>query len=345
MLPMRMGGLGSRSAARIDAFHMIFWRLHHIAHFHSSGGDWRSRRELQNACVTFVCFSFVGRPLWAQLRSGARPPLQERAEFGEWQRGWQCFAFFLQLPISHLVGLWSERDVVLCANHPCLDLGKTSSPSGHNELQVRVRWVCGHVGPSPCCMPPGQGDSGPRQSFRRGHWPECRESRGSVSWKRQVARHVHHSGSERCLGFRIATAPPSPPGGGHYVAKRRQCSMRGMCECSSCVRSRCAQHRGTRRPSTPSWLKEISVVPIETGGRWGDEAIRFIDALDSVRSREVLSRLQRFAFLVWRRRWTRMLAFCCSQAFAGSLTSNAEATEGVDGADLFGQDWLQGVQF
>ena len=38
-----------------------------------------------------------------------------------------------------------------------------------------------------------------------------------------------------------------------------------------------------------------------------------------------------------------MLAFSCSRAFAGSLTSNAEAMEGVDGAtpdlaDLFGQD-------
>ena len=38
-----------------------------------------------------------------------------------------------------------------------------------------------------------------------------------------------------------------------------------------------------------------------------------------------------------------MLAFCCSRAFAGLLTSNEEAVEGVDGptpdlADLFGQD-------
>ena len=38
-----------------------------------------------------------------------------------------------------------------------------------------------------------------------------------------------------------------------------------------------------------------------------------------------------------------MLAFSCSRAFLGSLTSNAEAMEGVDGAipdlaDLFGQD-------
>ena len=94
----------------------------------------------------------------------------------------------------------------------------------------------------------------------------------------------------------------------------------------------------------------LVVVPIETGGRWGDEAVRFIDALASARSRDAPSRLQRSAYLAWRRRWTRMLAFSCSRAFAGSLTSNAEAMEGVDGAipdlaDLFGQDQLPGVQF
>ena len=68
-------------------------------------------------------------------------------------------------------------------------------------------------------------------------------------------------------------------------------------------------HGGTRKPSTPSWWKGIGVasvvVPIETGGRWGEEAIRFVGGLASARSREAPSRLQRSAFLAWRRRWTR----------------------------------------
>ena len=87
----------------------------------------------------------------------------------------------------------------------------------------------------------------------------------------------------------------------------------------------------------------LVIVPIETGGRWGEEAVKFVNSLASARSRDAPSTLQRSAFLAWRRRWTRMLAFACSRAFAGSLTSSAESMEGVDGAtpdlaDLFGQD-------
>ena len=141
----------------------------------------------------------------------------------------------------------------------------------------------------------------------------------------------------------IANAPRSPTGSGHHPAKRRQCLRRGMCEAAAV--NGAVLHRARRDKET-----KYAVVPIETGGRWGEEVIRFVDTLASARSREAPSRLQRSAFLAWRRRWTRMLAFSCSWAFAGSLTSNAEVMEGVDGAtpdvaDLFGQDQLQGGQF
>ena len=70
--------------------------------------------------------------------------------------------------------------------------------------------------------------------------------------------------------------------------------------------------------------------------------MKFIHSLASARSRETPAPLQRSAFLAWRRRWTRMLAFVCSRAFVGSLVSSGDALEGVDGAtpdlaDLFGE--------
>ena len=110
-------------------------------------------------------------------------------------------------------------------------------------------------------------------------------------------------------------------------------------------------HRARRDKETNAELVEgdrCRVVPIETGGRWGDEAIRFIDALASA---SFVSSYQVAAVRVLGLEATRMLAFSCSRAFAGSLTSNAEAMmEGVDGAtpdlsDLFGQDYCRVVNF
>ena len=84
-LPMRMGGLGSRSAARI-ACSILDFMERRTSHdppaslpdrplLHSSGGEWRAdgcAGELQKACVTLDRSGFVGRPSWAQLRSVER---------------------------------------------------------------------------------------------------------------------------------------------------------------------------------------------------------------------------------------------------------------------------------
>ena len=85
----------------------------------------------------------------------------------------------------------------------------------------------------------------------------------------------------------------------------------------------------------------LVVVAIETGGRWSQEAVTFLDSLASACSCEALPLMQRSSFLAWRKRWTRMLAVSCCRTFATSLTSFSEALDGVDGptpdlADLFG---------
>ena len=87
----------------------------------------------------------------------------------------------------------------------------------------------------------------------------------------------------------------------------------------------------------------LVVVGLETGGRWSDEALHFIETLASGRARDMFPVLRRPAFLGWRRRWIRMLSISCSRAFASSLLSSRDDVwEGTDGAtpdlaDLFGQ--------
>ena len=75
----------------------------------------------------------------------------------------------------------------------------------------------------------------------------------------------------------------------------------------------------------------LVVVASETGGRWSEEAMKFVESLAAARSRGCLPVMQRSVFLAWRRRWKRLLAVSCCRTFASSLTSSSEALEGVDG--------------
>ena len=229
--------------------------------------------ELQNVCRTLDRSGFVGRPTWAELRSEVRPPPVSG-------RTWRVAAwlavlrvFLSRIPLSgdrsacpvcccrsgppaFPLRTWSERGFVLRADKarvpeaarrvPHSDLGKTSSPAGHHDKQVRVSRVRGQPGPSPCCMPqvwetPGQGSHSGEDTRQ-----SVPGSRGSGSPKRQVARHEHHSAGARCsrdrgLGLRFASAPRSSIGCGYHFAERRQCLGRSMCERCRCERSRSAQ--------------------------------------------------------------------------------------------------------
>ena len=85
----------------------------------------------------------------------------------------------------------------------------------------------------------------------------------------------------------------------------------------------------------------LVVVGIETGGRWSEEALGFIEMLAGARARDASPSLRGSTFLAWRRRRSRMISVSWSRAFACSLTSSpANAWEGTDGAapdftDLF----------
>ena len=63
----------------------------------------------------------------------------------------------------------------------------------------------------------------------------------------------------------------------------------------------------------------LVVVALETGGRWGTEALEFVADMASSRARDAPPVLRRSAFLAWRKRWTRMLSVSCARVFAASL--------------------------
>ena len=75
----------------------------------------------------------------------------------------------------------------------------------------------------------------------------------------------------------------------------------------------------------------LVVVGVETGGRFGQEAVDFVDSLAVAKARESRRILHRSVHLAWRRRWMRMLAVSCARSFAVSLVSGVDAWSGTDG--------------
>ena len=65
----------------------------------------------------------------------------------------------------------------------------------------------------------------------------------------------------------------------------------------------------------------LIVVGVETGGRFGQEAVDFVDSLAAAKARDSPHILRRSAHLAWRRRWMRMLAVSCARSFAVSLVA------------------------
>ena len=75
---------------------------------------------------------------------------------------------------------------------------------------------------------------------------------------------------------------------------------------------------------------KLVVFALETGGRWSDEAWRFIHLLSKARARSDPKMLQKQAAIGWAKRWQGLLAVSAQKAFAGSLLEQ-KATHGMDG--------------
>ena len=109
-LPMRLGGLGLRSAGRTapaaywaswaDALPMIQARAPQVADTALaalSGAQPETARqgalaEAHAAGEMLTREGFLQRPSWADLRDGVRPQQHLKAEPGEWAHGWQYYA-------------------------------------------------------------------------------------------------------------------------------------------------------------------------------------------------------------------------------------------------------------
>ena len=106
-VPMRMGGLGTRSALRMapgaysalwaTALHMINQRFPTVATTNVNtlvtdvdpGG---CSGDLHNAAGVLDRHGFVARPSWNSIRLGDRPQGDIHAEPGKWPHGWPHYA-------------------------------------------------------------------------------------------------------------------------------------------------------------------------------------------------------------------------------------------------------------
>ena len=141
-LPMRLGGLGLRSATRSspgaywaswgDALHMIQQRFPPVAeHVVASLSEHAAEdclRELQEAASTLDREGFVSRPSWPALQRGQRPPAADSSEPGEWQHGWQYHATSSS---EHFF-----REVVVLAQSVAADQAHLRSHSGPGSSDV-----------------------------------------------------------------------------------------------------------------------------------------------------------------------------------------------------------------
>ena len=106
-LPMRMGGLGLRSAERCapaaywaswaDALPMISRRNPEVAsevvrRLDNQEPTHGCVAELQDAATLLDRKGFRERPSWSQLQEGKRPPQNSARDPGEWPHGWQFWA-------------------------------------------------------------------------------------------------------------------------------------------------------------------------------------------------------------------------------------------------------------
>ena len=76
------------------------------------------------------------------------------------------------------------------------------------------------------------------------------------------------------------------------------------------------------------------MAPIETGGRWDEQAYQFLVQLAKAKARTAPSNLRTSLTNARLRRWTGMLAFAAQDAFAASLLEECPAeTVATDGLE------------
>ena len=167
-LPMRMGGLGLRSAVRTapgafwaswaDALPMLQQRLprltgqvvHHFSHPDALG----CLGELQESVSRLDRDGFITLPGWEMLRRGVRPRPPLIVEPGEWHHGWQYFSS--SSSEHHFSGDGCACPVVCCRPGPFAitlwTMCQSPIATVDHGSQVRMRWFSGFSMPTPCSV-------------------------------------------------------------------------------------------------------------------------------------------------------------------------------------------------
>ncbi len=289
----------------------------------------------------------MGRPGWTALRDGARPH-GFVAEPGEWQHGWQYFA---SSSLEH-----HFRENVVLAQSSAGNQAHLRSHSGHGSSSV----LCGcptspefQIQPSlfrtivlerlrlPLQITEAVCECGAwldRCGRHRAACPRSGRLRSrAVATETTLARVCREPGATVRRNVKLRDMWTSPSGAHSLLLELLAPTQRSpMAPC-------CIARVRTKRRSIGNCRCHLIVVALETGGRWGDEAVAFIDSLASARSRAAIPVLRGSAYWAWRKRWVRMLAISCARAFASSLISSpADMWTGTDGptpdmADLFGE--------
>ena len=110
-------------ASWADALHMIAGRLPEVANRVEG-----CLAEVSAAAGRLDRQGFVGRPSWADLKEGVRPPISVFQEPGEWQHGWQHHA--------SSASEYHFRETVMIAQSCAADQAHLRSHSGPGSGEV-----------------------------------------------------------------------------------------------------------------------------------------------------------------------------------------------------------------
>ena len=327
--------------------------------------------ELRGAASQLDRHGFIGRPNWHALRSGARPEASPNAELGEWPHGClyhassssehlyrrntvldqSCAAGKAHLR-SHsgpdasdvLCGCPSKpefriegglfRTLILERLRLPLQVAEAVCECGTDlDREGRHRAACTRSG----------------RLKTRALAPErilarvCREAGATVRFNAKL-RDMNllsvAADDERAIEV-LASGLPLFFGAQLAVDVTLRCALtadgRAQPGAAAVDGAVCSRAREDKERKCPELLRDdrcrAVVVALETGGRWSEEAVQFVESLVVSRVREAPPTLQHSAALAWRRRWTTMLSVSCARSFACSLVVPSKVPHALAGTD------------
>ena len=313
------------------------------------------------------------RPGWQELRAGARPAPPLTVDPGEWEHGWQYYA-------SSASEHHFRETVVLARSCPG-DQAHLRSHSGPGpgavlhgsptgpEFQVQPLQFGTLVLERlrlPLILTEARCECGSQSDIFGRHRAACPQS-GRLKRERTLARVCREAGATVTRNVKLRDMNVQVPATDereievvaaglsiHHGAQLAvDITLRSAVTSVGAPRTTAATVNGAaltqaRRDKEAKYAElvrnercRLVVVALETGGRWGTEALEFVADMASSWARDAPPVLRRSAFLAWRKRWTRMLSVSCARAFATSLVvGQCDAWAGVDGsapdlADLY----------